>query len=80
MIIDNWKYVSPRNLHHHMEDIIVKLFSQALFTIGKGGFTGNIGIVDTGRESKMLSPIPGMEDFQESFPIGVFFEVTEELG
>jgi len=62
-----------------MKDIIVKLFTQAFFKIGKGGFTGYIGIVDTGIQSKMLSPIPVMEDFQKSFHVGVFFKVTEEL-
>jgi len=67
------------NLHQDMKDIIVKLFTQAFFKIGKGGFTGYIGIVDTGIQSKMLSPIPVLEDFQKGFHVGVFFKVTEEL-
>lgn len=68
------------NLHQNMKDIVVKRLSQALLKIGKGGFTGYIGIVDTGIHSKMLSPIPVMEDFQKGFHVGVFFEITEELG
>ena len=67
------------NLHQDMKDIIVKLFTQAFFKIGKGGFTGYIGIVDTGIQSKMLSPVSVMEDAQEGFHVGIFFEETEEL-
>jgi len=68
------------NLHQDMKYIIVKFFSQALFKIGKGGFTGNLGIADAGIQSKMFSSIPVLEDFQKSFHVGVFFKETEELG
>jgi len=67
------------NLDEDMKDIIVKLFSQPFFKIGKGGLTGDMVIVDTGIQSKMFSPVSVMEDAQEGFHVGIFFKVTEEL-
>jgi hypothetical protein len=68
------------HFHQDMKDIIVKLFSQSLLEIGKGSFTGDVGIADTGIQSKMFPPIPVLENFQEGFHVGVFFKGTEELG
>ena len=35
--------------------------------------------MNTGIPSKMLSPIPVLEDFQKRLHVGVFFKETEEL-
>jgi len=67
------------DFYKHMEDLIVKAFSQPSSEISEGSLTWQMRVSNASVEPIMLSFFPVMDGVEEGFHIGRFFKVTEQL-
>lgn len=62
-----------------MENLIIQVFAQTIFEMGKGAFSGNKLIADACIEPVVTSSNRIMKHLNKIFHVGKFFEIAEEL-
>jgi hypothetical protein len=67
------------DLNQDVKDLLVAIFSQSAFEVGKGCLTGEMGMANPCVKSVVSALIPIPQYVQEGFYIGELLEVAKEL-